>query len=48
VPPGQYHLMAMPAGLDGGVSSIESVYVGSGTTTAVGMFPTPAGLQPSP
>jgi hypothetical protein len=48
VPPGQYHLTAMPAGLDGGASSVESVYVGPDTTTAVGMFPTPPGWQPFP
>jgi hypothetical protein len=41
VPPGLYTVSAMPGPLDGGVSSIQSIVVGPGITTAVGMFPTP-------
>lgn len=39
--PGIYQVTAMPASLDGGVSSIVNVGVIDGGTTAAGMFPTP-------
>jgi hypothetical protein len=42
VPDGERTVTAKPAALEGGVSSVVNVNVAKFTTTAVGMFPTPA------